>query len=134
PHLPRRLRRARPRAPSRAPGAPGLRLCPGPRACRSCPGALTHLERLLHDSLEQRPGFPALRRSIRNPDVRVVLREDVREVSLARHAERCELSDVERTGPFVLVLDQRPRPVAAAARAPAAALRTDEHPRSLQLV
>ena len=68
---------------------------------------------------------------MRFPDVRLVGREDVFEVTLALDALRRELRDVELAGPFVLVLDQEPAASVTAAPASAGA---HEDPRAFQLV
>ena len=63
------------------------------------------------------------------------MRQDLREVALALHAERRELGDVELARrPLVAMLDEQPR---AAFLSPVAGITTlgaDEHPRSFQLV
>src|SRR5690606_30854824 len=102
----------------RLPG--GLRFAPGLE--RDC---------ALDDLLEHRTRFAALRRTMGLPDVRVLLGEDIFEITLTLHAERRELGDVQLAGPLVAVLDQQPAAAAAAAPAPAGA---DEHPGPLQLV
>ena len=54
---------------------------------------------------------------MRLPDGGRVLGEDVLEVAVALHAARREVGDVEVAGPLVLVLDEQPAAIAAAARA-----------------
>jgi hypothetical protein len=71
------------------------------------------------------------------PDVWIVPGENLCEVTLAFHAQRRELGDVDLAGPFVLVLDQQPRPLVALPPrrlSSAPALGPDQHPRALQLV
>src|SRR5712691_5010063 len=71
----------------------------------------------LDDRREHRAGVPAFRRAVRVPDRGRVLGEDVLEVTVALHAARRELGDVEVAGPVVAVLDEQPRPIASASRA-----------------
>ena len=54
-------------------------------------------------------------------------REDVGEVALALHAERREIGDVDLARPVVAVLDQQPRPVAAAGPPHLPLVRTSTH-------
>ena len=88
---------------------------------------------LLDDRREHRAGLAALRRPVRDPDVRVVRGEDVLEVAVALDAAWRELGDVEVARPLVAVLDEQPAPRAASGAAVAAA-GPHEHPRSLELV
>src|SRR5687768_3621192 len=68
---------------------------------------------------------------MRDPDVGLVRREDVREVSFALDAARRELGDVDVAGPLVAMLDEQPAPPVARA---ISAARPYEDPRAFQLV
>src|SRR4030095_4484098 len=77
---------------------------------------------------------PTFSRTVRLPDRGRVVTQDVLEVAVALHAARRELRDVEIARPLVTVLDQQPRPIAAAASAGVPAAGPDQHPRTLQFV
>src|SRR5262249_24228805 len=91
--------------------------------------------RTLDDLRQRRARRSTLSRSACQPDGWRVLRENVLEVAVALHAARRELRDVEIARPLVAMLDQQPAsPFTAAPRSRESAARTNEHPRSLQLV
>src|SRR5262249_13797423 len=60
----------------------------------------------LDDRREHRPRVAPLRGTVRLPDRRGVLGEDVLEIAVALDTARRELRDVEVAGPFVAMLDQ----------------------------
>src|SRR5882672_1440478 len=85
---------------------------PGGRRRRSA--RIAELERTLNNLREHRARFAALRRTMGDPDVGIVLGENVGEVAFTFHADRRELRDVHLSGPVVAVLDQQPAASAAA--------------------
>src|SRR5262245_10004632 len=95
-----------------------------------------HLQCARDDLLEHRPGFAALGRAVRDPDLGIAVGEDVGEIPFALDAEWREGRDVHVARPVVAVLDEEPRAAIARSGAPArvAPAGADEHPRALQLV
>src|SRR5262245_18781808 len=88
-------------------------------------GHTPHFERTTNDLFEHRTSLTAGCGPMRDPDVRIVVGEDVREIPLALDAQWCEVGDVHITGPVVPMLDQQPRSIAAARPL---AFRAHQHP------
>src|SRR5687768_16318986 len=76
----------------------------------------THFKSARNDLFEQGPRFAAFGRPVRLPDVWMTLRQDVREVATAFHAERRKFRYVHVARPVIAVLDEQPGPIGAARR------------------
>src|SRR4051794_24038715 len=61
------------------------------------------LRRPLDDLAQHLPGLAAARRPVRLPDRRLILRQDLREITKALHAVRGNLRDVDVARPLVAV-------------------------------